>query len=123
MKKYLYSFKNDGSFFDHGLVEISDDGFLEDGTPIEDLGDYLLADEPCEDPFEEFLKLLERDGLKQMREDRMAGRTNGALIRIRLKAYDGDRRGAEEIKKLCKISDKAFEAAWKFGQSMRKENK
>ena len=54
MLKYLYTFRN-GEMRDHGLVEISDQGFLMDGTPIEDYGDYLLCDEPTKTPFEDWV--------------------------------------------------------------------
>jgi hypothetical protein len=55
MLKYLYTWRN-GEMRDHGLVEISDQGFLSDGTPIEDYGDYLICDEPSETPFEDWLQ-------------------------------------------------------------------
>jgi len=30
----------------HGLIDISDDGFFPDGTPIEDFGAYIVQDIP-----------------------------------------------------------------------------
>lgn len=30
----------------HGLVNISDSGILEDGTPVEDFGGYIVSENP-----------------------------------------------------------------------------
>jgi hypothetical protein len=53
--------------FNHGLVEISEDGILEDGTPIEDYGTYMTReDKPFPDDkddlldqFMEFISMLD----------------------------------------------------------------
>ena len=64
MKKYLLTMPvNQANPFNHGLVEINDQGILSDGTPIEDYGFFYLSDDPLPTEYSEmvniFIALLE----------------------------------------------------------------
>lgn len=60
--KYLYTFRDDGSTIDHGLVEVSDDDMVtekgrKEVTPLEDFGNFLLTNEPVAEPYCVYLEL------------------------------------------------------------------
>lgn len=68
MKKYFYtiSHKYPNGFKPHGIVDVTDDGWISGGifnlspTPIEDYGDYILTDEPCDNPFNKWYNHLDK---------------------------------------------------------------
>jgi hypothetical protein len=59
--KYLYTFLNDGTTKNHGLVKITDKNYVttkenpDQTIPLEDYGDYLLTPKPCKKPYETWL--------------------------------------------------------------------
>jgi hypothetical protein len=67
--KFLYTIKPDFMEIPK-IVEIDDKGWIHainseaiDPTPIEDYGDYLLADEPMDNAFEKWCKYCDKQGV------------------------------------------------------------
>ena len=65
MKRYIATMEHHGRTdpINHGLVDITDDGFLPCGTPIEDFGMFMVRDKPFTQNIEKlkrfFIRLIQ----------------------------------------------------------------